>query len=378
MTLSLHPGTTRRAFATALSGALAAAPLSARAQAAVDDWPQGDAGPLKPRLQAMWAARSGGALPALGRADAFLVARDGRIIFEAYGADHGPSTRHVSWSMAKSFTHALVGIAVGEGRVNIDAPLKLVPNPPPGLTLRSLLTLTDGLRWTEASYAPQDSDATKMIYGPGRMDGAAYAAHRGQAYPPGTRWRYSTGSFQLAAAELQLALFPQARTPEQRRATMAGYIRSRLFEPLGMRTALAEFDPSGTFIGGSLVYASARDYARFGQLYLDDGVWRGRRILPRGWVEFARTPTRAAVYGAGFWLEAPYARTKPYRSTLGDSGLYDAFSAQGHEGQLILIAPSRRLVVVHLGLMPDGPDHWAALGRWLAPGVAAFATVAKA
>ena len=306
----------------------------------------------------------------LGRSDALLIAQDGKLVFERYGPEHGPDVRHISWSMAKSITHALVGIAVNEGQVDIDTPLKTVAHPDPKLTLRALLTLTDGLDWDEGSYKPTDSDAARMLYGDGRLDGAAYTARKRQAYPPGTRWNYSTGAFQLAAAELQSRLFPAAIDPRQRRAAMADWMQSRLFAPLGMTSALAEFDAAGTFAGGSLVYATARDFTRFGEFYRQDGVWNGRRMLPDGWVKFARTPTVQKVYGAGFWLEAPAGHNPP--SMMGGQRPLDAFSCQGHAGQVVLIVPSKKLVVTRLALMPDDDPAWVRLGHWLAPIVNAF------
>jgi CubicO group peptidase (beta-lactamase class C family) len=151
---------------------------------------------------------------------------------------------------------------------------------------------------------------------------------------------------------------------------MAGWIRNSLFEPVGMTRAIAEFDPAGTFYGGSLVYATARDYAKFGEFYRNDGMAAGRRILPAGWVKFARTPTRSPIYGAGFWLEAK--TTGANRSLLGGKGPMDAFAAEGHDGQIILIVPSKQVTVVRLGLSPESDSMWAALGDWLVPIVNAF------
>ena len=327
--------------------------------------PRGDIGVAE---RAWASAQSPGA--ALGRSDALLIAQDGKLVFERYGPDHGADVRHISWSMAKSITHALTGIAVNEDQIDIDAPLKTVPHPDPKLNLRALLTLTDGLDWDEGSYKPTDSDAARMLYGPGRLDGAAYVAAKRQAHPPGTRWNYSTGAFQLAAAELQARLFPIPMTPAVRRATMADWMRNRLFGPLGMTSAQPEFDAAGTFAGGSLVYATARDFARFGEFYRQDGVWAGRRMLPEGWVKFARTPTVEKVYGAGFWLEAPAGHNPP--SLMGGHGPLDAFSCQGHNGQVVLIVPSKKLVVARLALMPDDDEAWGRLGRWLTPIVNAF------
>lgn len=339
------------------------------------DWPTGELQGDLIGLDRAWSAATDGPPTALGRSDALVVVQNGKLVFERYGANSGPMVRHVSWSMAKSITQALVGIAVAEGKVDIDKPLRVVPHPDPGLTLRRLVTLTDGKDWNEADYSPTKSDATQMLYGQGRLDGAAYFAAKPQAHAPGSRWYYSTGAFQTAAAELQLNLFPGVTDPTARRAAMSDWIKTRLFQPLGMATALAEFDPSGTFYGGSLVYASGRDFARFGELYRLDGVWGGKRILPPGWVKFARTPTVEPTYGAGFWLEAP-AGGKTH-SLMNGAGPLDAFSCQGFQGQTVLVVPSKALVVVRLGLMSDEDDAWQALGRWLAPMVNALPDAAN-
>ena len=362
----------RRDFAIGLSAAVGAAPLIARAAARTPrvDWPTGPLRGDRATVATAWTRATSGALPVLGRGDALVIIQNGKLVFERYGADHGPTTRHISWSMAKSITQAVVGAAVLQGKVDIEAPLKLVPRGDPKLNLRSLLNLTDGMAWDEADYDPAKSDATRMLYGQGRFDGAAYTAAKGQAFPPGTHWRYSTGAFQLAAAEVQAHLFPNLTAPDARRAAMAEWMDARLFGPLGMTTAVAEFDAAGTFVGGSWVYASARDYARFGELYRLDGVWKGRRILPKGWVKFARTPTVEPTYGAGFWLEAPDG-AKP-SSLMAGAGPLDAYSAQGHDGQIILIVPSKALVIVRLALMDDGDAAWKSLGEWLAPVVKAF------
>jgi CubicO group peptidase (beta-lactamase class C family) len=131
------------------------------------------------------------------------------------------------------------------------------------------------------------------------------------------------------------------------------------------RFDLAEFDPKGTYLGGSLIWASARDFAKFGYLYLRDGVWDGQRILPEGWVDFARAPGPAAntnVYGAGWWI-IPAKGPLTHRQNA-DSDPRDAFHAGGHEGQTIWVVPSRDLVIVRLGLMPNEGENWPALYEW--------------
>ncbi len=360
----------RRDFATGLSAGLIAAALGARAAVPAAFGPFAAVQGAK----RAWDLALAGQPPTLGRSDALLILRGGATAFEAYGAGHGPAVRHIAWSMTKSLTQALVGVAVGQGRVDIDAPLAILPHPAKGLSLRALLTLTDGLQWDEGGYDPAKSDAARMLFGPGRFDGAAYVAAKPQAFAPGSRWNYSTGAFSLASAELQRRLFPDLTAPDARRAAMLDWMRGSFFDPLGMTSAQPEFDAAGHFAGGSFFYATARDFARFGELYRLDGVWKGERLLPVGWVRFARTPTVEATYGAGFWLEAPAGHAPP--SLMGGAGPMDAFSAEGHEGQVILIVPSKELVVVRLGLMDDGDAAWKALGAWLAPIVAAPSRIA--
>jgi CubicO group peptidase (beta-lactamase class C family) len=301
--------------------------------------------------------------PRLGRTDALLVIKDGVTLFERYANDHTASTRHVSWSAAKSVTHALVGAAVLRDGLDIDRPVSVLPDTT--VTLRHLLTLTDGLPWDEARRpVAVASDASRLLFGSGRLDVAKFAAsRRGQRKAPGTTWNYSTGAYHLVARELTARLFPALNGPFQRRAAMADWMRRRLFGPAGMASALFEFDPQGTFYAGSLMWATTRDFAALGGLYLNDGLAGGARLLPQGWVRFARTPTVEPTYGAGWWLEgAPGPAAGP--SLLGGSPA-DAFHARGLDGQLILVVPSRRLIVVRLGYTPDGATGWPAIAGCL-------------
>ncbi|MDO9338254.1 MAG: serine hydrolase [Caulobacter sp.] len=302
--------------------------------------------------------------PRQGRSDALLVLQDDETLLEQYGPGHTATTRHVSWSVAKSATHALVGAAVLHDRLDIDRPVSVIPDND-GVTLRHLLTLTDGLPWDEARQpAAIASDASRLLFGVGRLDVAKFAASRsGARKTPGTTWNYSTGAYHLVAGELTARLFPTVGDPSQRRRAMADWMRRRLFEPAGMGSAMFEFDPRGTFYAGSLMWATARDFARLGSLYLNDGVAGGLRVLPEGWVRFAREPTIEPTYGAGWWLEgAPGRRAGP--ALLGGSPA-DAFHARGLDGQLILVLPSRRLIVVRLGYTPNGVTGWPAIAGCL-------------
>jgi len=190
-------------------------------------------------------------------------------------------------------------------------------------------------------------------------DAAAYAASRPLIATPGTEWSYSSGTTNILSAIVRRSIGD---------ADYPSWPRRALFAPLGMQGALMEPDISGTFVASSFMLATARDWARFGQLYLQDGVWDGRRLLPEGWVSFGTTPTPQSpdgIYGAHWWLglkpelgggSAAAARLPP-----------DTFFAVGHEAQVLTVIPSRRLVVVRLGLSIyiDAWNHAAFLSELL-------------
>jgi CubicO group peptidase (beta-lactamase class C family) len=199
--------------------------------------------------------------------------------------------------------------------------------------------MRSGLRFSEV-YSDLSSDVIEMLFN--RSDTAAYAADQPLSFQPGTTWSYSSGTTNILSALARGAVGD---------AAYVGWPRRVLFDPLGMNSAIMEPDASGTFVGSSFMLATARDWARFGQLYLQDGLWDGRPILPEGWVRFSTSPTPQSpegIYGAHWWLKlqpelgggtAAAARIAP-----------DAFFAIGHEGQTLTVIPSLRLVVVRLGL----------------------------
>ncbi len=307
--------------------------------------------------------------PELGETRALVVVQHGIIVAERYASDVTADTPLVSWSMAKSITQGLVGIAVGDGSIDIDKPMGNPRWPAndarAAITWRQWLNMTDGLAYREMRAGPTTNDAAKMTFGEGRHDIIAYATALPLAHPPGEVWNYNSAGTNLVADALSRVVAPSAKTPSERRSAMLDFMKTRLFDVIGMTSAQPEFDPQGTFIGGSLVYATARDFARFGLLYLRDGVWAGRRILPEGWVDFARTKAPAAnidTYGAGWWIAAAEGRGRPYDAlTLGP--WRDTFVAEGHRGQLIVVVPSKDLVIVRLGKLA-GEGMWGALGRF--------------
>jgi len=308
----------------------------------------------------------------LGETRAVVIVQGGRLVLERYASGFGPDTAMISWSVAKSITQALVGIAVAKGLVDIDRPMGnprwARGDPRAAITWRQWMNMVDGQQFREIGVTSvTEHDSARMLFGQGRLDAAAFAAALPLIHPPGKRWNYNSGGVTLMADALGRLFAPGVTAPAERRARMTEVMTRELFGPLGMTSASPQFDAAGTFLGSALFYATARDYARFGLLYLRDGVWEGRRLLPAGWVDVARTGTRAergGRYGAGWWIEpASGADLPPEFRSFTSSAAADVFYAQGFQGQLIVVVPSRDLVVVRLGLFDDRVG-WPALHQW--------------
>ena len=278
---------------------------------------------------------------------AFVVLHEGKVVAERYREGITADTKLLSWSMAKSFTNALAGIMAGDGLVDIYAPTGIPEwqgDERAAITLNDLMQMQSGLEWNE-DYGNR-SDVNLMLHR--EQDMGLYAINKPLEHEPGTFWYYSSGSTNIVMRYLrgQFASDTEFLT----------YLRERLFAPLGIRNAFFEPDMSGTPVGSSYVYITARDFARFGQLYLDDGVFQGQRILPEGWVEYTATPASGSKggYGSFFWLN---------KDKYWPDAPEDMFNCQGHDGQEVFIIPSKDLVVVTLGYSPK-PDRvidWNAL-----------------
>jgi CubicO group peptidase (beta-lactamase class C family) len=310
--------------------------------------------------------------PDLGETRAVLIVQGGRIVFERYGEGYSAETRLISWSMAKSITHALVGAAVLQEKVDIDTPLGSphwrADDPRAAITWRSFLTMTDGQRWSEIdATGVLDNDSALMLYGRGHSDTARFAANQPIIHPVDTHWNYNSGGTVLVTDALTRIIAPNPRNAGERRSRMRDWMGQSLFNIIGMEPVV-QFDAHGLAYGSSQIYATARDFGLFGLLYLRDGVWDGTRVLPEGWVDFARTPGPDAgtdIYGAHWWLSPTQGTGAPMRALITDPDLSDAFSAQGHEGQLIVLVPSKDLVIVRLGRFEDSTERWNALGDWM-------------
>ncbi len=272
---------------------------------------------------------------------AIVVVRDGRIVAETYGEGFSKGTPLVGWSMAKTVNAAIIGRLMLSGHMSFDDQ-NLLPqwsgDARKNIKLSDLLGMESGLAFNESYGAV--SDVTRMLYLD--PDSTSIAANAPQQAPAGERFSYSSGTATL------LSRLWMNRLPNESAAI--SYPRDALFAPLGMSSAVLEADERGTYVGSSYLYATARDWARFGQFLLQDGVWKGQRLLPEGFVGAMRTPTKASegVYSqVQAWLAGPGGSDTQF-------GLpTDTFWILGHDGQSVAIVPSANLVLVRMGLTPS-------------------------
>ncbi len=274
---------------------------------------------------------------------ALLVVYKGQIIAERYAPGFDQSTRHICWSMGKSITAALVGVLVGQGHFKVEdpAPIPQWRDPADGrskITISNLLHMSSGLKFDSPSDPAlmfTDRDNHRFVYF-GATDVFAYSINREREFPPGTVWRYRN------CDPLSLGLIIR-RTVEARGEKYLSFPQRALFDRIGMRNMVLEVDSHANFIMTGFDYGTARDWARFGLLHLRDGVWQGERILPAGWVDYLTTPAPAdgeKKYGALCWLN----RGGQYASLP-----RDMYWPAGHHGQVVLVIPSRDMVIVRLG-----------------------------
>jgi CubicO group peptidase (beta-lactamase class C family) len=343
----IHPGTEPRAAATFEQ--------PARRESARDRFESTEALPQLRDLRLNAIVEQAFAEPDAARprrTRAVVVVHKDRLIVERYADGFTKDTPLIGWSMAKSVANALVGILVQEGKLALGDPVALPEWRAPGdprskITWDQLLRMTSGLEFRE-DYSDPLADVTYMLLAV--PNAGAYAAEKRLESQPGTRWDYSSGTTNIIAYAARRIVGDSNYVQWPKRA---------LFDRLGMTRAVMETDAAGNFVASSFMYATARDWARFGLLYLHDGVWSGQRILPQGWVRYSRTPVAQAPdkrFGAHFWLSVP----EHYRCASEAPALPpDAFHAIGHEGQFVTIIPSRELVLVRLGLTryPCAWDH---------------------
>lgn len=308
-------------------------------------------------------------LSEIGDTRALVIIHRGRLVVERYASGFGPDRRFLSQSMAKSFVHALVGILVRDGKLTLGDPAPVSAwrkgdDPRRAITIDNLLQMSGGLDFVEDYINPYASDVLPMLFGRARGDAAGFAASFPLIHEPGTHWSYSSGTTNIVSGVIR-------DTVGGTREEYSGFMHRELFDLIGMTSALAEFDASGTFVGSSHLHATARDYAKFGLLYLRGGVWDGKRVLPQGWADYARTPIAhqgTGKVGAHFWLNAGNpAKGIPPRYATAPA---DMFMAQGFGGQVIAMVPSKDIVVVRLGRTSE--PLYTDMYLWLGKVIGAF------
>lgn len=279
---------------------------------------------------------------------ALLVMHHGKIIGERYAEPFDSNSVFIAWSMTKSITATFIGYLVKEGKININDPVPISEwkdDPLRGqITWKHLLQMNSGLKWTEL-YSWR-SPATRMLYM--ENDVFDFASHVTSEYPPGTFWEYSSGTSNILSGLIRQVLNDDA--------AYYNLPLDVLINPIGMSSLVMETDPAGNFIGSSYSYATARDWGKFGQLYLQNGEWDGRQILPSDWSSFVSEVSEGSEgrYGVHFWLNADGHMPDVPR---------DAYFADGFMGQRVLIIPSESLVVVRLGTGIDRETDMNALTR---------------
>lgn len=346
-----------------------------------DQWPTADAADLggdSDRLNALLDELvSADPHPVMGRSYAAAVVVRGRLVAERYGHrpvrdlrslgedppldELGPGNELLSWSMAKSISHLAVGVAIGDAKLSVadTVPERQWANADDlrkAITWDDLLAMRPGLQWLEEYYdigGETLPDVITMLFGDGAADMATYAASFPLSQEPGSAeaYNYSSGTTNIVMANLQRVLGLDG-------AGMDRFLHERIFDPIGMRSARAEFDEAGTFLGSSYVFATLRDWCRFGLLAMRDGQWDGRRVVPEGWISHGRTARSwedEILHGAHWWTwdqdQMP-------------------FGAHGFEGQRVICFPARDVIVVRLG--KTGSDHTTALNAHLTEIAACF------
>ena len=273
--------------------------------------------------------------------NAIVVLFNGQLVAERYAHSYNKNSLMPGWSVAKSITAALTGILVQQGKLDVNAPAPVTEwkrTDKEKITLKQLLQQTSGLDYEENYRQP--STATNMLFRKGNA--AAFAAQLPLAFAPGTVFNYSSGNSNILSRIIRQAV------PEKSYHT---FPYEALFYKTGMYSTVLEPDASGTYVGSSFIYATARDYARFGLLYANNGKWNNEQILPENWVKATVQPSAADAlqhYGYQFWLNG-FNKNNPAQRWYPDVEA-DMYFADGFGGQSIYIIPSKKLVVVRLGL----------------------------
>ena len=329
-------------------------PLPAPAPALASDlWPMATASSAEKLVQVNYQALNAALTKAFDNYEvghrALLVVVDGKLVAESYADGFDQNTPFLSWSMAKSVTATLIGAAVRRGFIQMDSPAPVdswVSDPTRSMiTWHDLMQMQSGLRFEE-NYANPRSDVNRMLFE--MADVSAIPAKSRVADLPGRHWSYSSGTTNLLSGLLRQEL-------AQHGVDYHRVARDEIFDPIGATSFTMEPDAAGNFIGSSFIYATARDWARLGQLYLQNGRWQGQQVIPEDWSTYVSTPAAASDgrYGAHFWLNRDGENGRP-RSLPGLPT--DVYFMSGHEGQFVFIIPSKKMVIVRTGMTRGQPS----------------------
>ncbi len=273
---------------------------------------------------------------------AVVVVHNGEIVAERYATGFTEKSKLAGWSLAKSVTAALIGILVNQSKLDIDQPAPVEEwkeDERSSITIANLLHMSSGLQWWEYYAAP--SDATNMLYKERNM--GEFALRKKLKDKPGKRFNYSSGSTNILSRIIRQTVGKE---------DYYQFPYKELLHKIGMNDTVLEVDAGGTFVGSSYCFGTARDWARFGLLFLHDGLHTQERVLPENWVKFTRTATTAKskkkqdIYGAHWWLNTTEHSHYKNLTLIPD----DCFTAKGYEGQYIWVIPSKNLVIVRLAL----------------------------
>ena len=325
-------------------------PLSEAALAAVSEDPGVARDKLARAVDTLFTAEG------IGETRAVLVMHEGEIAAERYAEGYDKATPFIGWSMSKTVTALLIGSLVAEGRLHLDRSPPIpawqrAGDPRDAITLRQLLQMRSGLRHEEKADPVYASPEVRMMFLDGRDDMAAWAEAQPLEHEAGRVHQYSTATSVILADIAARILAPDGSSAERQKA-VADYLVSRLSGPLRASSLIAEYDAAGTMLGGSMVWATARDWGKVGELLRHKGSVRGTQLVPRGWVEFMTRPSpRAGDYGAHLWLNRDSGGERVV--LFPDQGPSDAFAAVGHLGQYVYVSPSQKLTIVRLGKTDD-------------------------
>lgn len=297
---------------------------------------------------------------------AVVVVHDGHVIGERYAPGYGIDTPLLSHSIAKSVVNAILGVVVRQGALDVSQPAPVAAwrgadDPRRSITVDNLLRMNAGFGFDEGGGP---SRATHMWFN--EPDMARFAQAAPLQDKPGTRWAYNSGNFVILSRIIGDKVGGGAQG-------LRDFAQRELFGPLGMRSATLEFDATGTMMGANATFATPRDWARFGLLYLNDGKIGDVRVLPEGWVAYSTRPTGDAGYGAGFWLNTTDAKIPVWGFAWGLPGApRDAFMARGYLGQYIVVVPSEKLVVVRFGQSHGPGAEVESVGKLVADVIASL------